>query len=226
MTIDRWTEIRGSRSRHHRACVPTMNRNRPCSHLEIDDLQHVEPLWAKYVAGVVAEMRPTRGIDGTVTTTIPIGAGLSSSAALEVAVALALGYAGDAAGWPSCAAAPRSAGVGRALRDHGPTDHRRRRGRPCSADRLRRSHDRAGEDPRRCRDRRAVHRSSHAGRQRLRRPRRRMRDGGGDHRSAAHRHAATICCRSPMRSCAPEPCTWSTRTNGFAISRRRSRPGI
>ena len=47
--------------------------------------------WARYVAGVVAQVRPTVGFRGSVTTTLPVGAGLSSSAALEVAVALALG---------------------------------------------------------------------------------------------------------------------------------------
>jgi galactokinase len=41
-------------------------------------------------------MRPAVGISGTVTTTIPLGAGLSSSAALEVAVAVSLGFTGDA----------------------------------------------------------------------------------------------------------------------------------
>jgi galactokinase len=48
------------------------------------------------VAGVVAELAPSTGGRGTVSTTVPIGAGLSSSAALEVAVALALdpSYAG------------------------------------------------------------------------------------------------------------------------------------
>jgi galactokinase len=46
------------------------------------------------VAGVVAVVRPTSGGIGTVRTTLPIGAGLSSSAALEVAVALALGFDG------------------------------------------------------------------------------------------------------------------------------------
>lgn len=51
--------------------------------------------WGRYVAGVVAELRPTMGFRGTVTTTLPVGAGLSSSAALEVAVALALGFDGD-----------------------------------------------------------------------------------------------------------------------------------
>jgi galactokinase len=40
---------------------------------------------------VVAELRPDDGLSGTVDATLPAGRGLSSSAALEVAVALALG---------------------------------------------------------------------------------------------------------------------------------------
>ncbi|MGY6500894.1 MAG: galactokinase [Acidimicrobiales bacterium] len=47
--------------------------------------------WARMVAAVVAEVRPSEGFAGRVTTTLPIGAGLSSSASLQVAVALALG---------------------------------------------------------------------------------------------------------------------------------------
>jgi galactokinase len=97
MTIDRWTEIR---------CDPSDmvslrsddDPNPTVLDLHIEDLAAVQPQWAKYVAGVVAEMRPSKGIAGTVSTNIPIGAGLSSSAALEVAVALALGYSGDAVG--------------------------------------------------------------------------------------------------------------------------------
>jgi galactokinase len=50
--------------------------------------------WARYVAAVAAELaalgRPPVGIAGEITSTLPIGAGLSSSAALEVGVALAL----------------------------------------------------------------------------------------------------------------------------------------
>jgi galactokinase len=46
------------------------------------------------VAGVAAELAAETGIDGRVSSTLPVGAGLSSSAALEMAVALALS-AGD-----------------------------------------------------------------------------------------------------------------------------------
>ena len=63
--------------------------------IDVNDPASVEPAWARYVAGVVGEVRPRTGIRGNVTTTLPVGAGLSSSAALEVAVALALGFNGS-----------------------------------------------------------------------------------------------------------------------------------
>jgi galactokinase len=60
----------------------------------------VEPSWGRYVAGVVSELallgRPAAGIDAVVASDVPLGSGLSSSAALEVACAVALA---DAAGW-------------------------------------------------------------------------------------------------------------------------------
>ena len=59
--------------------------------LPVADAAHVMPAWGRYVAGVAHELVCAVGIEGSVTTTIPIGAGLSSSAALEVATALALG---------------------------------------------------------------------------------------------------------------------------------------
>jgi galactokinase len=50
--------------------------------------------WGRYARAVEAELadlgRPPVGIEGTVHSTLPVGAGLSSSAALEVAVATAL----------------------------------------------------------------------------------------------------------------------------------------
>jgi galactokinase len=62
--------------------------------LDVADPAAVAPAWARYVAGVVAELRPVAGGRGSVRTTLPVGAGLSSSAALEVALALALGHEG------------------------------------------------------------------------------------------------------------------------------------
>ena len=59
--------------------------------LDIAEPAAVEPAWARYVAAVVAALRPTVGLDAEITSDLPQGVGLSSSAALEVAVALALG---------------------------------------------------------------------------------------------------------------------------------------
>lgn len=64
--------------------------------LEIEDPSSVDPPWARYVAAVVAELRPVSGLRGAVRTTLPLGAGLASSAALEVALALAVGFDGSA----------------------------------------------------------------------------------------------------------------------------------
>jgi galactokinase len=63
--------------------------------LFVDAPGEVQPPWGRYVAGVVSTLRPPVGFRGEVATTLPVGAGLSSSAALEVAVALALGFPGS-----------------------------------------------------------------------------------------------------------------------------------
>jgi galactokinase len=49
------------------------------------------PSWGRYVGAVASLLDSPRGISGRISTTIPVGAGLSSSAALEISVALALG---------------------------------------------------------------------------------------------------------------------------------------
>ena len=96
MTIDRWTVIDAAAEGN---TIELRSADDPIPvhlHLPVDDPAVVEPAWGRYVAGVAAEMRELDGIDGTVSTTIPVGAGLSSSAALEVATALALGFSGTA----------------------------------------------------------------------------------------------------------------------------------
>ncbi len=94
MAIDRWTDIRFEPA--DRVELTSADDAAPVSlPLRVDDPASVSPAWGKYVAGVVSEMSPTSGIRGHVTTTIPIGGGMSSSHALEVAVALALGFRGS-----------------------------------------------------------------------------------------------------------------------------------
>ena len=95
MTIDRWTVIEGSHQvgpielRSDAEALPISLA------LPIDEPSLVEPPWGRYVAGVAAEMGDAaKSVRARVTTTIPVGAGLSSSAALELAAALALGFAG------------------------------------------------------------------------------------------------------------------------------------
>jgi galactokinase len=64
-----------------------------------DDPRSVEPAWARLVAGVVHVLarrdRPPVGIDARVESTIPVGSGLSSSAAFAVALSLACARVAD-----------------------------------------------------------------------------------------------------------------------------------
>jgi galactokinase len=95
MAIDLGTTIEGERGGDAVVLTSADEEEPAVVPLDVEDPTSVEPGWARYVAGVVAEVRPEVGFEGTVTTTLPIGAGLSSSAALEVATALALGFDGD-----------------------------------------------------------------------------------------------------------------------------------
>ncbi len=98
MAIDLATTVTGRRG-GDRVVLTSADESDPAVvTLDIADPASVQPGWARYVAGVVAELRPPVGFTGTVSTTLPVGAGLSSSAALEVAVALALGFEGTPLG--------------------------------------------------------------------------------------------------------------------------------
>jgi galactokinase len=59
--------------------------------LPIEDPSSIQPRWGRYVAGVLFELArlgvDVPGFTGEISTTIPIGSGLSSSAALEIAIA-------------------------------------------------------------------------------------------------------------------------------------------
>jgi galactokinase len=97
MAIDRWTEIRftptpGLVQLNSTDAVGTVRFDLPYE----GEPSSTVPTWGRHVAAVAAELGPAAtGISGTVSTSIPIGAGLSSSAALHVAVARALGAPED-----------------------------------------------------------------------------------------------------------------------------------
>lgn len=94
MAIDRWTTVRGARD-GARVTLRSDGFDEVCD-LALDGTDPSPTGWAAYVAGVIAEFAPSTGLRGTVRSTVPIGAGLASSAALEVACGLALGFEGSA----------------------------------------------------------------------------------------------------------------------------------
>ena len=95
MAIDRVTEVELARGVPWIELVSADEDEPAILHLDDPrDPATVRPPWARYVAGVVDVLRPESGGVGYVRTDVPIGAGLSSSAALEVALALALGFEG------------------------------------------------------------------------------------------------------------------------------------
>lgn len=91
MAIDLATTISGTQGGDRVVLISNDQDDPAVVALGVEDPSALEPDWARYVAGVVAELRPAEGFTGSVSTTLPVGAGLSSSAALEVALALALG---------------------------------------------------------------------------------------------------------------------------------------
>jgi galactokinase len=95
LAIDLGTTVVGERT-GERVVLRSRQQPEPAEIALDADPASVEPEWARYVAGVVAEMSPVTGLIGVIDSTVPVGAGLSSSAALELATALAIGFEGTA----------------------------------------------------------------------------------------------------------------------------------
>lgn len=92
MTIDACTVVSGSFVDNDRWQITSDDEPDPVDIAStVDDPSSVRPEWGRYVAGVLDEIRRSGrsipGFRGRVSTTLPIGSGLSSSAALEIAVA-------------------------------------------------------------------------------------------------------------------------------------------
>ena len=93
MAIDRAIRVRVTR-RPDRSAVITSERAGIVSRAELDLASQLAPAgrgWAEYAAGVIAGYQTLgfaiQGFDAAITTDLPAGGGLSSSAALEMAVA-------------------------------------------------------------------------------------------------------------------------------------------
>ena len=90
MAIDRYTTIT---AKPLEAAIHLSSADQPfdlnCD-LPVVDPALTAPAWGRYVTGVAAQMNVKRGFSGSVSTTLPLGGGLSSSAALELGTALML----------------------------------------------------------------------------------------------------------------------------------------
>jgi galactokinase len=90
MAIDRYTTIT---AKPLEAAIHLSSADQPfdlnCD-LPVVDPALTVPAWGRYVTGVAHLLQVTRGLSGSVSTTLPLGGGLSSSAALELSTALML----------------------------------------------------------------------------------------------------------------------------------------
>lgn len=97
MAVDLGTTIRITRSDDPLAAVSLESRSEPERAeivLPVESIADLSPPWSRYVAAVLSLIGSTSGFHGEISTTLPVGAGLSSSASLETAVALAAGFEG------------------------------------------------------------------------------------------------------------------------------------
>ena len=90
MAIDRYTTIT---AQPLEAAIQLTSADQPdelrCK-LPLSDPASIVPEWGRYVTGVAALLNVEHGFSGSVSTTLPLGGGLSSSAALELSTALML----------------------------------------------------------------------------------------------------------------------------------------
>lgn len=90
MAIDRWTVFEGDITTNEFSLTSADQDGAVQFPLGSSFDSTMQPSWGRYVAAVASLLSPQHGIAGKLTTTIPVGAGLSSSAALELAIAYAL----------------------------------------------------------------------------------------------------------------------------------------
>jgi galactokinase len=94
MAIDRTTIVEGRRGGRVVRLRSRQESGDATFPLTVENPHSIFPPWGRYAAGVTKVIAPAEGFDGEVRSTVPVGAGLSSSAAFEVATALALGFDG------------------------------------------------------------------------------------------------------------------------------------
>ena len=94
MAIDRHVWLAGRRRTDRR--VSMLSAGFPPVDLDLDALGPSDSGWGEYVAGVAWSLSmgldPLSGWEGAMASDVPVGAGLSSSAALELAVAMAFSH--------------------------------------------------------------------------------------------------------------------------------------
>lgn len=99
MAVQLGTTVRGSRGGHDISLVSDAAEGVVNLNVGALNIGATEPPWGRHVAamaGTLLRRMSVGGFTGTISTTLPVGAGLSSSAALDVSLALALGFAGTA----------------------------------------------------------------------------------------------------------------------------------
>jgi galactokinase len=91
MAIDRYTVVTGDRNDGRTATLHSVTTGDTVTINLQGPLERGEQGWGNYVRGVIAGFRKTKikisGFDAVINSTVPLGGGLSSSAALEVAMA-------------------------------------------------------------------------------------------------------------------------------------------